>query len=133
MSLKGTEMTKEEYLRIRVSLLEKEAAAAEKSLRKYTVQRNIAVALCTVFLALTIYFASRPIQATESESPPLILNEQQEVVVTEQNYVSSVNSDKYHRPTCDYAENILEENRVYYATAREAEAAGKQACSVCRP
>lgn len=48
-------------------------------------------------------------------------------------YVASVNSDIFHRSSCDYAENILEENRVYYATAADAEDAGKRPCSVCRP
>ena len=48
-------------------------------------------------------------------------------------YVASINSDKFHRPSCDYAGNILAENRVYYRTAEEAKNAGKTPCSVCRP
>ena len=51
----------------------------------------------------------------------------------EANYVASVNSNKYHILSCDYAENILESNRIYYSTADEAEDAGKFPCSVCRP
>ena len=48
-------------------------------------------------------------------------------------YVASVNSDKYHRLACDYVDNILEENMVYYKTPADAERDGKYACSVCRP
>ena len=47
--------------------------------------------------------------------------------------VASSNSDKYHRLTCDYTDNILEENKVYYKTPADAERDGKYACSVCRP
>lgn len=48
-------------------------------------------------------------------------------------YVASSNSDKYHRRACDYAKNILEENRVYYEKRADAERDGKSPCSLCRP
>ena len=57
----------------------------------------------------------------------------QAAYIQERNYVASANSDKYHLPSCDYAGNILEGNRVYYATAQAAVDAGKVPCSVCRP
>ena len=44
-----------------------------------------------------------------------------------------MNSDKYHQLACDYVDNILEENMVYYKTPADAERDGKYACSVCRP
>ena len=45
MSLKGTEMSQEEYLRIKVSMLEKQVAEQEKCCVRYAMQRNIAVLL----------------------------------------------------------------------------------------
>ena len=63
MSLKGTEMTNEEYLKIRASLLEKEIAEQGKQQRKYVLQRNIALVLCAVFFAIALLFATRPASA----------------------------------------------------------------------
>ena len=123
MSLKGTEMTNEEYLKIRASLLEKEIAEQGKQQRKYVLQRNIALVLCAVFFAIALLFATKPASAA-----PAVASAQQAEEV-----VASVNSDKYHRLTCDYADNILEENKVYYKTPADAERDGKYACSVCRP
>lgn len=48
-------------------------------------------------------------------------------------YVASVNSDIYHRSSCDYVDNILEENRTYYLSKLRAIIDGKQPCSVCMP
>lgn len=126
MSLKGTEMTNEEYLKIRASLLEKEIAEQGKQ-RKYVLQRNIAVVLCAVFFAIALLFATKPASAAPAAKAAVASAQQAEEVV------ASVNSDKYHRLTCDYADNILEENKVYYKTPADAERDGKYACSVCRP
>ena len=48
-------------------------------------------------------------------------------------YVASVNSDVIHRPSCDYVDSILEENRVYYLSVLRAVIDGKRMCSVCMP
>lgn len=125
MSLKGTEMTNEEYLRTRVSLLEKEVAATEKLLREHTIQRNIALVLCAIFFVIALVFATRPASAASVKTSV--------TGVRQEKYVASSVSDKYHRITCDYADNILEENKVYYKTPADAERDGKYACSVCRP
>ena len=127
MSLKGTEMTNEEYLKIRASLLEKEIAEQEKQQRKYVLQRNIALVLCAVFFAIALLFAARPASAAPAAKAAVVSAQRAEEVV------ASANSDKYHRITCDYADNILEENKVYYKTPADAERDGKYACSVCRP
>ena len=127
MSLKGTEMTNEEYLKIRTSLLEKENAEQEKQQRKYVLQRNIALVLCAVFCAIALLFAARPASAAPAAKAAVVSAQRAEEVV------ASANSDKYHRITCDYADNILEENKVYYKTPADAERDGKYACSVCRP
>ena len=125
MSLKGAEMTNEEYLRTRVSLLEKEVAATEKLLREHTIQRNIALVLCAIFFVIALVFATRPASAASVKTSV--------TGVRQEKYVASSVSDKYHRLSCEYADNILDENRVYYDTAADAERDGKCACSVCRP
>ena len=111
-----------ENLEEKIRISEKESTAKK---RKIAVQRNIALGLCTVLLVAVLFLALRPAPAVENEAPPVDADIQQETVVTERNYVASVNSNKYHRLTCDYAQNILEENRVYYETAADAEDAGK--------
>ena len=125
MSLKGTEITNEEYLRTRVSLLEKEVAATEKLLREHTIQRNISLVLCAIFFVIALVFATRPASAASVKTSV--------TGVRQEKYVASSVSDKYHRLSCEYADNILDENRVYYDTAADAERDGKCACSVCRP
>lgn len=117
------------------------AGRAEQEARAYKKQRNIALVLCVVFFALALLFAFRPAQAAaelkETSAAPTSQNDA--ITFTEwtrrQNceYVASVNSDKYHRLACDYVDNILEENMVYYKTPADAERDGKYACSVCRP
>jgi hypothetical protein len=46
-------------------------------------------------------------------------------------YVSSKTSEKYHTCACQFAGKLSAKNRVCYATAQEAEAAGKQPCGIC--
>lgn len=52
---------------------------------------------------------------------------------TSGNFVASKNSDKFHRTDCRYAASIAEQNRVWFDTVDEAEAAGYQPCSTCTP
>ncbi len=117
------------------------AGRVEQEARAYKKQRNIALVLCVVFFALALLFAFRPAQAAAElkETSPVPTSQNDAITFTEwtrrQNceYVASVNSDKYHRLACDYVDNILEENMVYYKTPADAERDGKYACSVCRP
>lgn len=48
-------------------------------------------------------------------------------------YVGSVKSDKYHKPSCRYAEAIDPGNEIWFDTEEEATAAGYQPCGVCKP
>lgn len=52
---------------------------------------------------------------------------------TSGNYVGSKESDKYHFPGCRWAEKITPENRIWFQTKEEAQAAGYQSCGVCKP
>ena len=48
-------------------------------------------------------------------------------------FVSSKNSQVFHRPGCESADKISAKNVVRYATRDEAIAAGKRPCQECRP
>lgn len=48
-------------------------------------------------------------------------------------YVGSIKSDKYHYPTCQHAENILEENEIWFDSAQEAIDKGYVPCGRCKP
>ena len=45
---------------------------------------------------------------------------------------SAKKSSKYHRPTCKSAANLADNARIWFATRADAEAAGLQACKLCR-
>lgn len=51
---------------------------------------------------------------------------------TEKGYVASKNSTKYHLPWCSGAARIAEENKVWFATKEEAEAAGYTPAANCK-
>jgi hypothetical protein len=46
-------------------------------------------------------------------------------------YVASKNSDKFHLPTCRYAQNIKTENKVCFSSKEEAESRGFQGAKCC--
>jgi hypothetical protein len=48
------------------------------------------------------------------------------------NYVASKSGTKYHLPWCSGAQRIKEENKVFFATKEEAEAAGYTPASNCK-
>lgn len=49
----------------------------------------------------------------------------------DRSFVASKNSDKYHLPWCSGAQRISDENKVWFATAEEAHAAGYTPASNC--
>jgi micrococcal nuclease len=52
---------------------------------------------------------------------------------TDGQFVGSLESDKYHYPTCRWAEKILPENEIWFASSEEARAVGYVPCGVCHP
>ncbi len=48
-------------------------------------------------------------------------------------YVGSINSNKYHYPSCRYAQSIKPENQIWFKDAAGAKAAGYVPCEVCKP
>lgn len=49
-------------------------------------------------------------------------------------FVASKERDKYHTPTCRWVEGqMLEENKIWFDSAEDAEAAGFKPCGTCHP
>ena len=53
--------------------------------------------------------------------------------VVESTYVASRKAKKYHRPSCQYAAKIKDENIVSFDSAAQAQAAGYAPCGACKP
>jgi hypothetical protein len=51
----------------------------------------------------------------------------------EYKFVSSSNSNVFHKPRCRWAQNISKENLVIYKSREEAIKAGKRPCKTCNP
>jgi hypothetical protein len=52
--------------------------------------------------------------------------------VTEEGYVASKNGTKYHLPWCSGAQRIKEENKIWFKTKAEAQAAGYEPAANCK-
>lgn len=48
-------------------------------------------------------------------------------------YVGSVDSDKYHNPSCRFAKEILPENEIWFDSTEDAENSGYSPCGGCHP
>jgi endonuclease YncB( thermonuclease family) len=48
-------------------------------------------------------------------------------------YYASKNSNKYHKPTCQWAKKISESNLVVFKTKEDADKAGYKPCKSCKP
>ena len=103
------------------------------NVHQYIKQRNILIFISVVLAALCLFFALRPSLAPSVPASTPAVTTTQAVTRTSGQYVASVNSNKFHRTSCRHAQDILNENRVYYDTVTEAEDDGKEPCSVCRP
>lgn len=48
-------------------------------------------------------------------------------------YWASAKAEKFHLPTCEWAEKISEDNKIVYDSREDAIADGKVPCGVCNP
>lgn len=80
----------------------------------------------------------KPVEATdESMIPEPELEQEQESPEESENLekeaeiIGSTSSDKYHKPSCSYAKNITEDNRIYFDSEEDARGQGYKPCGVC--
>ena len=104
----------------------KETIYLHKKVKSLKKLRNIFIATSVTLAALCISLAIHTVQSPLNEDMP-------SPNITIRNYIASVNSDKYHLPTCRHVQNILDENRIYYSSEIDARRDGKTPCSVCLP
>ena len=57
----------------------------------------------------------------------------QPVPSAEGEFVGSINSDKYHYPSCTWAKRISPDNEVWFSSSEDARAKGYIPCKVCNP
>jgi len=48
-------------------------------------------------------------------------------------FVGSLESDKYHYPSCRWAKKILPQNEIWFSSSQDARAAGYVPCGACKP
>jgi phosphatidylserine/phosphatidylglycerophosphate/cardiolipin synthase-like enzyme len=72
-------------------------------------------------------------RAEPVETPQRANNTNRRTFESSSAYVSSRNSEVFHRANCRSAEKISARNLVHYSTRQEAVAAGKKPCDECRP
>lgn len=77
--------------------------------------------------------APAPGDSTETASGSTSSQGDNASVQTSGVYVGSIDSDKFHYPSCRFAEKILPENEIWFDTREEAYAAGYVPCGVCKP
>ena len=53
--------------------------------------------------------------------------------VAEYQYVASLNSEVFHKPTCRWVKKIYESNLIGFKTRDEAVKSGRRPCKVCKP
>lgn len=86
----------------------------------------------TVGISNTAGEGYAPTQIAPSSTKDVIGKEIPKDSPTPGGYVASKNGDKYHLPWCAGALRIKEENKVWFKTKEEAEAAGYRPASNCK-
>ena len=80
--------------------------------------------MATIILVVTLFLSGCASSSTPATAPPS---------QSSYSYVGSVNSDKYHRPSCQWANKIKPGNEIYFNTKDQAELEGYKPCKVCKP
>jgi phosphatidylserine/phosphatidylglycerophosphate/cardiolipin synthase-like enzyme len=76
---------------------------------------------------------SEPYERAPEPSDPLPHGRAESPAPVTTPYVSSANSEVFHRAACDSAAKISLRNRIGYNARKEAVAAGKRPCQECKP
>jgi len=56
-----------------------------------------------------------------------------EITISDKKFVGSVKSNKYHLPSCEWAQKVSPSNEIWFSSAEEAQAKGYVPCKVCNP
>lgn len=73
------------------------------------------------------HFAGEAIDTTPTCS------DHSEVTLSENMFVGSTESNKYHYPSCRWAEKIKPEHEIWFSSSQDAQSRGYVACKVCKP
>ncbi len=65
-------------------------------------------------------------------SPATLPAEQSAGISSKKDYVASRNGTKYYKTTCSGADNIKEENKIYFVSEEEAMSSGYERSSTCK-
>ena len=74
-----------------------------------------------------------PVPETETPEPTAAPEPTSAPDTAEATCVASRKAKKYHRPSCQYAAKIKDENLVTFDSAAQAQAAGYAPCGACKP
>jgi Metal binding domain of Ada len=74
------------------------------------------------------FFAGEAIDATHFSLDHTI-----GTTLSEKVFVGSIKSDKYHYPSCTWAEKIKPENEIWFSSSQDARNHGYVPCKVCSP
>ena len=127
--------------------VDKKASDVKSSTKKSSNTMIIAVIAIVVIIAIVGVFASGMFSSHDTSGSssqsvaPTVDNNTTSSVNTQNSsshnsaseYWASAKTDKFHLPTCEWAEKISDNNKVVYQSRNDAIADGKQPCSVCNP
>ena len=89
----------------------------------------IAIIIVIAVIAVIAVFASGILSNTNQVSQSS--SDDSSAATTE--YWASIKADKFHLPTCEWAEKISEDNKIVYKSREDAIADGMEPCGECNP
>ena len=101
----------------------------------------ICVVAAIIIIAIVGVFASGILSNNDAQSAPVSSSNDAQVVNPTNSddsssssvYWASSKTDKFHKPTCEWAQKIGDSNKIVYDSRDKAIADGKTPCSVCNP
>lgn len=78
------------------------------------------IIIISLLLAIALLAASCGQAPTTTERP-------------QHKFVGSINSNKYHYPSCQWAQRIYAENEIWFSSSEDARNHGYVPCKVCSP
>jgi hypothetical protein len=77
-----------------------------------------------------VHFAEEAIDVAHHNSDRA---QDETITASEKVFVGSIKSDKYHYPSCQWAEKIKPENEIWFSSSQDARNQGYIPCKVCSP